>query len=216
MSLRTGLPRAVSDTLLGGVMVLWGPLVLEAESVFQLLLETTDPRGELRPRVLAIPGQGSKEAAVERCAAGRGVLPVPRRRPRGVGSLRDPHVTEGRGIPRSMPITTALSSVAVADLADAKEFYSNLFGRGPDLEPMPTLAQWDIPGGGGIQVVEQPESSGSSMVTLLVTDFDAFLDELGVKSIDHGEVITGVISRVTQTMDPAGNTVTFAEVPSDS
>lgn len=115
-----------------------------------------------------------------------------------------------------MPITTALSSVAVADLADVKEFYSNLFGRGPDLEAMPTLAQWDIPGGGGIQVVEQAESSGSSMVTLLVTDFDAFLDELGAKSIDHGEVITGVISRVTQTMDPAGNTVTFAEVPSDS
>lgn len=74
-----------------------------------------------------------------------------------------------------MSITTALSTVAARDLEEAKKFYSNLFGRGPDLEPMPTLAQWDIDNGGGVQVVQQPESSGSSMVTLLVTAFVIFL-----------------------------------------
>lgn len=110
-----------------------------------------------------------------------------------------------------MTIAVALSTLPVADLAAAKKFYSTLFGRGPDLEPMPSLAQWDIPNGGGVQVVEQPESSGSSMVTLLVSDFDDFLDELRANRIKHGEVITGVLSRVTQTNDPAGNTVTFAE-----
>lgn len=115
-----------------------------------------------------------------------------------------------------MSITTALSTVAVRDLEEAKKFYSDLFGRGPDLEPMPTLAQWDIDNGGGVQVVEQPESSGSSMVTLLVTAFDGFLEELGEKGIEHGDVISGVISRVTQAHDPAGNVVTFAEVPSES
>jgi len=29
--------------------------------------------------------------------------------------------------------------------------------------------------------------------------------------VDHGEVIVGVISRVTQASDPAGNIITFAE-----
>lgn len=97
------------------------------------------------------------------------------------------------------------------DLAEAREFYSHLFGRGPDMEPMPTLAQWDIQNGGGVQVVEQSKGSGSSMVTLLVTDFDGVLKELSEKRIEHGEVIDGVISRVTQVSDPAGNIITFAE-----
>ncbi len=111
-----------------------------------------------------------------------------------------------------MAIATALSSVAVSNLAEAKTFYSNLFGRGPDQEPMPTLAQWDIENGGGVQVVAQSKGSGSSMVTLLVTDFDGFMQELEAKGVEHGEVIDGVISRVTQTRDPAGNVITFAEV----
>lgn len=115
-----------------------------------------------------------------------------------------------------MSITAALSTVAVKDLAEAREFYSNLFGRGPDMEPMPTLAQWDIENGGGVQVVEQSEGSGSSMVTLLIPDFDGFLEELSEKRIQHGEVIEGVISRVTQVSDPAGNIITFAEVPATS
>lgn len=106
---------------------------------------------------------------------------------------------------------TALAVVAVSDLAKAKPFYSGLLGRGPDQEPMPTLAQWDFEHGGGVQVVEVPEKSGSSMVTFLVTDFDGFLKQVGVKGIQHGEVISGVISRVTQTQDPAGNVITFAE-----
>ncbi len=113
-------------------------------------------------------------------------------------------------------ITAALSAVAVPDLAEAKEFYSNLFGRGPDLEPMPTLAQCDIENGGGVQVVEHAENSGSSMLTLLVTDFHALLTELSEKGVEHGAVIAGVISRVTQTSDPAGNVITFAEVNPDS
>lgn len=110
-----------------------------------------------------------------------------------------------------MALTTALSVVAVSDLARARGFYTNLFGRGPDLEPMPTLAQWDIENGGGVQVVEQPENSGSSLVTLIVTDFDGYLEELHENGVTHGEVIVGVISRVTQASDPAGNIITFAE-----
>lgn len=115
-----------------------------------------------------------------------------------------------------MSIAVALSTVAVKDLSGAREFYSRLFGRGPDMEPMPTLAQWDIQNGGGVQVVEQSEGSGSSMVTLLATDFDGLLKELSEKRIERGEVIDGVISRVTQVSDPAGNIITFAEVPASA
>lgn len=109
-----------------------------------------------------------------------------------------------------MVMTSALAAVAVSDLGNATSFYSTLFGRGPDLEPMPTLAQWDLEHG-GVQVVEMPEKSGSSMVTLMVTDFDDFVAQLDSRGIAHGEVVEGVISRVTQSKDPAGNVITFAE-----
>ena len=74
-----------------------------------------------------------------------------------------------------MPITVSLAAVAVADLAVAKEFYGRLFGRPADLEPMPSLAQWDFPPSGGFQVVENAATAGASMATLLVSDFDDFL-----------------------------------------
>lgn len=109
-----------------------------------------------------------------------------------------------------MAMTTALAAVAVADLAEAKAFYTTLFGRAPDHEPMPTLAQWDLPFG-GVQVVKVGDNSGTGMLTLLVTEFDDFLAHLGDSGIQHGEVVEGVISRLTQVHDPAGNTITFAE-----
>lgn len=110
-----------------------------------------------------------------------------------------------------MSITAALATVSVADLKEAIEFYTRLFNRAADEEPMPTLAQWNLEPAGGVQVVEDANHSGSSLFTLLVTDLDDLLRSIGDRGISTGEVIDGVISRVTQIEDPAGNTITFAE-----
>jgi glyoxylase I family protein len=112
-----------------------------------------------------------------------------------------------------MDIDAALAAVAVSDLDAATTFYERLFGRAADLEPMPGLAQWDVEPRGGLQVVADTERSGASMVTLLVADFDATLTALREAGIPTGEVIDGVLSRVTQVQDPAGNVITFAETP---
>jgi predicted enzyme related to lactoylglutathione lyase len=112
-----------------------------------------------------------------------------------------------------MPITVSLAAVAVDDLAVAKEFYGRLFGRPADLEPMPSLAQWDFPPSGGFQVVANAATAGASMATLLVSDFDGFLARLDRSGIATGEVISGVLSRLTQIQDPAANVITIAEVP---
>lgn len=112
-----------------------------------------------------------------------------------------------------MSIDTPLAAIAVADLAEAKEFYTRLLGRPADIEPMPTLAQWDFAPAGALQVVEGTENPGKSMATLMVSDFDATLSELAERGIDIGDVIDGVISRVTQITDPAGNVITLAETP---
>lgn len=86
-----------------------------------------------------------------------------------------------------MPISAALAVAAVRDLAEAREFYGRLFDRPADEEPMPTL---------------------------LVTHLDDLLISLGERGITTGNVIDGVISRVAQTTDPAGNTITLAELSS--
>lgn len=110
-----------------------------------------------------------------------------------------------------MAIRTALAAVAVFDLGEAKEYYARLFGRPADIEPMPTLAQWDL-ASGGVQVVEKPDGHGSSMLTLLVDDFDLMVTTLTDEGFAPGEVVDGVISRVVQVEDPAGNVITFAEI----
>ncbi len=114
-----------------------------------------------------------------------------------------------------MSIEIALAAVAVSDLGEAKEFYTRLLGRPVDVEPMPTLAQWDFTPAGALQVVESPAHAGHCMATLLVSDLDATLDDLAAHGIEIGEVVTGVISRVTQVADPAGNVITLAEIPKD-
>jgi predicted enzyme related to lactoylglutathione lyase len=112
-----------------------------------------------------------------------------------------------------MSITVSLAAVAVDDLARAKEFYNRLFGRPADLEPMPTLAQWDFPPSGGFQVGENASAAGASMATLLVSDFDDFLVQLDRSGITTSDVTTGVVSRLVQTQDPAANVITIAEAP---
>lgn len=111
-----------------------------------------------------------------------------------------------------MSITAALATASVADLPQSTEFYARLFNRPADEKPMPSLAQWNLESGGGVQVVEDAKRSGSSLLTLLVKDLDDFLISLHDRGIDTGAIIDGVVSRITQVSDPAGNTITFAEL----
>ena len=112
-----------------------------------------------------------------------------------------------------MSIHAAYAAVAVHDLAAAKDFYARLLGRHADLEPMPSLAQWDVGPTGGLQVVELPDQAGTSMATLMLDDLDATLEALAARGITVGEVVTGRLSRLTSLTDPSGNTITLAEVP---
>lgn len=104
----------------------------------------------------------------------------------------------------------ALAAVAVADIDAARDYYTRMFGRGPDLEPMPTLKQWTL-GEGALQVVAQPENAGRTMATLLVADFDGFYAQLRDAGLEPSDPAGGVISRVTQVSDLDGNVITVAE-----
>ncbi len=94
-------------------------------------------------------------------------------------------------------------------------FYPGRSAAGPGIEPMPTLAQWDFSPAGGLQVVEAAEHAGHAMVTLLVSESNATRADLASRGISASDVVEGVISKVTQVSDPAGNVITFAEIPAE-
>lgn len=75
---------------------------------------------------------------------------------------------------------------------------------------MPGLAKWHLDAG-AVQVVEDLDRSGSSLLTLQVDDLDDLRDGVGERGVDLGDATEGVVSRIASLTDPAGSVVTFAE-----
>ena len=63
-----------------------------------------------------------------------------------------------------MAIKKVLAGVAVGDFDSARDWYGRLLGRTPDAEPMEGLAERNPSEYGGIQLVEDGERAGSSVV----------------------------------------------------
>jgi hypothetical protein len=63
--------------------------------------------------------------------------------------------------------------VATRDYTAARAWYSGLVGREPDLEPVDGVAEWQVAAAAWLQLVEEPERAGKSMVRFGVADLDA-------------------------------------------
>jgi hypothetical protein len=77
-----------------------------------------------------------------------------------------------------LAIEKVLAGVAVGDLDSARDWYGRLLGRAPEAEPMGGLAEWHTSGHGGIQLVEDGDRAGSSLLTLVVDSLDERLAAL--------------------------------------
>ena len=70
-----------------------------------------------------------------------------------------------------MTIKNALASVAVKDIDAAVRWYAKVLARPADSTPLPELAEWKFPGGGGLQVYALPERAGSCSCILYLDRF---------------------------------------------
>jgi len=113
-----------------------------------------------------------------------------------------------------MRIQGIYAAIAAADMAASEDFYTNLFGRGPDDRPMDTLIQWRNVAGANIQVFASPENAGASMATIVVPDMDEARTALSTAGISLTEAQQGDYGRIAHLVDPAGNKITVAEPPS--
>jgi predicted enzyme related to lactoylglutathione lyase len=111
-------------------------------------------------------------------------------------------------------ITHVFAGLPVANHEAATEWYGRLLGRPPDRTPTDGDAVWQLTDTGLIYVVHDPTRAGSSLLTLIVDDLDAWVDEVTRRGIACHEVETvpGAVRRTAVT-DPDGNRITVGEVP---
>ncbi|MDP9164641.1 MAG: VOC family protein [Actinomycetota bacterium] len=107
-----------------------------------------------------------------------------------------------------MSFQHVLSVVPVSELGVSKAWYQKLFGRAPDNEPMPVLAEWQVVPGGWVQVFVDEERAGSGLVNFAVDDLAARVAEAAERGLAPGE-IEGVNKGVelSTLTDPDGNLI---------
>lgn len=108
-------------------------------------------------------------------------------------------------------IDNALASLAVRDITQAASWYEAVLGRPADARPMPNLAEWRFPRGGGLQVYELPERAGQGSATLAVSDLAAQIAALDRLGIDTGTCTSSPQVKTVMVTDPDGNHLAFAE-----
>jgi catechol 2,3-dioxygenase-like lactoylglutathione lyase family enzyme len=112
-----------------------------------------------------------------------------------------------------MPVKRVLAALAVADVDSARRWYERLLGRPADALPMDGLAEWHFPQDGVIQLVEDADRAGRSLLTLGVDDLKRELVTLRERSLEPGAMddTTSDMVLFATLSDPDGNAITLVE-----
>jgi glyoxylase I family protein len=109
-----------------------------------------------------------------------------------------------------MSIDHVLAVVPVSDVDKSRQWYSSLFGRSADNNPMPTLVEWQVVPGAWVQVFNDPQRAGSGLLNFAIDDLESHLAQVRERGLDPGEIVEankGV--RLSTITDPDGNTIRF-------
>jgi len=109
-----------------------------------------------------------------------------------------------------MTIDNALASMAVKDLDKSAAWYAELLGS-TGQRPMPEVAEWMFPRGGGLQVYHGPERAGNCSFTLVVSDIETVARRLEAMGVQPGARTDGERVRTLMIKDPDGNSIAIAE-----
>ena len=111
-----------------------------------------------------------------------------------------------------MKVKDAITVITVSNLARSREWYSALFGKGPDLEPFPGNLEFKA-GGAWVQISEGEVSPSSWSLQFEVEDLSQEherLREAGVAATEIGTA-PGIISWF-DLKDPDGNSMRWFQV----
>jgi glyoxylase I family protein len=112
----------------------------------------------------------------------------------------------------TIKVKDAITVIAVSSLSKSREWYSGLFGKGPDLEPFPGNVEFKV-GGAWVQISEGKVSPSSWSLQLEVEDLSRERQRLREAGIAATEIGTapGVISWF-DLKDPDGNEMRWFQV----
>lgn len=110
-----------------------------------------------------------------------------------------------------MTITNALASIAVESLSESLVWYEYLFGRQADARPMPSAAEWKLPGGGWVHVGTDADRAGASVLTLIVDDIAEELGRLDMHGIKPVSKAMGDFFKTAKLRDPDGNMIILSQ-----
>ena len=109
-------------------------------------------------------------------------------------------------------VRETITEITVSDLARSKDWYSRLFGKGPDLEPFPGNIEFKI-GGAWVQIVSGEVKPSSWTILFEVRNLSYERERLREEAIEATEIKTrpGVISWF-DLKDPDGNSMRWFQV----
>jgi len=107
--------------------------------------------------------------------------------------------------------TSVVGVLPVVDHAEAVAWYQKWLGRGPDVEPMEGVAEWQIAENAWIQVSVDPDPAGRSTVVVGVGDIDAQSASCAAAGVTVGEINDYGFIKTAEAVDPAGNKVLFIQ-----
>jgi catechol 2,3-dioxygenase-like lactoylglutathione lyase family enzyme len=97
-----------------------------------------------------------------------------------------------------MSVEHVFAGIPVADYVASHQWYSEFFGRPPDLLPNEIEAAWRLTETAWVYIVVDAERAGRALVTILVDDVDAWID-------NADDSIPGM--RRAEIVDPDGNRI---------
>lgn len=110
----------------------------------------------------------------------------------------------------SATIDNALASLAVKDLKAAVAWYERVLELAGS-SPMPEVAEWSFPRGGGLQVYQDAQRAGQGSCTLAVGDIDAQIAKLDALGVDTRQRTSSERVRTVMVTDLDGNHLAFAQ-----
>jgi predicted enzyme related to lactoylglutathione lyase len=112
----------------------------------------------------------------------------------------------------SVGVRETITVITVSDGAKSKEWYSRLFGKGPDLEPFPGNVEYKL-GGAWVQISKGNVKPSSWRFEIAVYDLQRERERLRKAGISATEIQTspGVISWF-DLEDPDGNKMRWFQV----
>ena len=122
---------------------------------------------------------------------------------------------KSNGEDSGMGIATIFAHVSCSDIKVSSAWYEKLFGRPPIRRPMPGLVEWQFTDSAEVQLYEQTEHAGHSILTLGVLPLEPErkrLQQAGLKPDPIEETDGYFIMRIH---DPDGNLVVFASAKED-